>query len=278
MMNFDAYVQSSQSAYTEEERGGDGLLRAYWFNGDQKMGTRGVFFIPAERAAEHGVVPAGRWQRVNRRFSSGNEEQGFECPLLKLAVVHVRKADVVFDPSGMMQYIARPGRNEMRPSGWSLHVEVLAHVEGIDAPIVVSAKRVKASLALLDVLKTLAREVLDPIKRESRKPIPPYWFWAAVGGAVNDRNLPVYEKTKGAPVTPPTLFLPPGTARERGTAMWVGAEMAQRGEAAYVEYAEWARAPLGGQAESPPPSVNTPRPLGADEFNADDYVIPSSPF
>lgn len=274
---FAKWVDETTTAYTEEDRGGDGLMRIFWFNGDQKMGTRGVFFVSADRAAEHGVVPAGRWQRVTRRFSSGNEDTGFETPMLKMAIMHVRKADVTIDAEGAMQYIARPSRYEQRPANWSLHVEVLAHVEGIDPPVVLSAKRVKTSMALLELLNVLRREIIDPIKREARKPIPPYWFWAAIGGAVNERNLPVYEKTKGAPVTPPTLYLPPGTPRERGTAMFVGSAMAQKGEEAYAQYAEWARTPLGPITPPPPPTPNTPKPLG-DDFNADDFVIPANPF
>lgn len=267
MTSFDDYISKASTSYADAPQVGDGLMRVHWFNGDQRTRTRGAFFASSLRFGDHGITPGAPWREVSRAFNSGETEDGYEAHTVRISVLHVRKADIVFDADQQVRYIDRPPRGAPRPMGWSLHVEVLCMIEGlgIEQAVVWSSKRVKTSMAIMDVLASYKREITDPMRRETGRAFAPWWGWLTISGAVNDQKQPVYEKTKGAPVTPPTLLLPPGTARERAKRMWVGPEVAARGEELYKEFAEWATRPLGSAAPPAAPSHNTPQPIADDD-------------
>lgn len=274
MTDFEEYLATATTSYTEPTAGGDGLLRVHWFNGDQKLRTRGAFFVTTQRLADHGITPTEPWRAVTRTFSSGDTEDGYEAPMARLAVLHVRKSDIVYRSDGSIEYISRPARGAGNPPGWSLHIEILCVMQGLgtEMPVVWSSKRVKTSLAMVEILTTYRREILEPLRREQRKQMPPWWFWLSVAGEVNEQRQPVYVKTKGAPVTPPQLLLPNGLrdrslpVRDAAHKMWVGRETASAGERLFEEYRAWAAEPLRSLTEAQPaaPSHNAPQPIGDD--------------
>jgi hypothetical protein len=87
-----------------------------------------------------------------------------------------------------------------------------------------------------------------------------------VRGEIDTRKQPVYEKTKGSPVTPPKLILPDGDVVTMARALYVGKALLERGEALRAQYDEWLR-------ESPSTAAAAPvtSPVSEDDPYAEPF-------
>lgn len=241
------------TAYQDNAPQGDGLCRINWLNGDLGSRTPGAFFVTRRRIEAHGVTVEGSpWREIDRMFRSGSSESGYEARALKVAVLGVRQHDVTIDTDGVMTYIPRPPRGAPKPAGWSLYVEVLVMAQGLDTPVVWASKRIKTSMGLVSMLREYRTALLEPFRRERKNPGVPSWaFWLPVRGEVDARRQPVYEKTKGSPVTPPKLILPDGDVATMARALYVGRALLDRGEALRAQYDAWLRETPAAPAAAP---------------------------
>lgn len=254
-----ASLDTFATAYTDNAPQGDGLLRINWYNGDPKQRTPGAFFVPQKSLDALGVeAPSAPWKATTRTFSTGNSEDGYEAPALKLMAIGVRQQDCCIDAEGNITWLETRTDKTNRPSGWSVFVEMLCIAQGFQhGPVVWRSKRVKTSMAMVaSILPTYRREMLDEVKKAKRNPKIPAWaFWLPIRGAVDPKGAPVYEKTQGAPVTPPTLVLPQLAGEELWKALYVGGELLAYGEQVRGEYDAWLTT-RPGDARSAPVDVN----------------------
>ena len=255
------------TAYTDDIQQGDGLCRIHWLNGDPGLKTPGSFFVTRRRLEDYSIIVEGSpWRQVERTFRSGASEDGYEARALKLAVLGFRQSDVIINNDGVMTHVARPPRSAPKPPNWSLHVEVLVMAQGLDVPVVWASKRIKTSMAIITMLREYQNELLQPFRRSINNLNVPRWaFWLPVRGQVDARKVPVYEKTKGAPVTPPKLILPDGDMPTVARSLYVGREMLARGEALRAQYDAWLKETPAG---SPGDAAAVLSPVdGADPYN-----------
>lgn len=250
------------TAYTDNTPTGDGLLRINWYNGDPKQRTPGAFFVSSRKLEALGLeAPTAPWKETERTFSSGKSEQGYEAPALKLMAIGTRQQDcIVSGDDGSLTWLDGRTDKNSRPQGWSVYVELLCVAQGFShGPVVWSSKRVKTSMGILvGVLGTYRRELLDEVKKARKNPKIPAWaFWLPVRGAVDAKNTPIYEKTAGAVVTPPTLVLPAGEVGEVAKSLFVGGELLAYGEQVRGEWDAWLRTRPGDARVQAPAEVNT---------------------
>jgi len=268
MTTFDINdLASFSSAYSDNAPVGDGLARIHWHNGDPGAKTPGAFFLTKRNAENNSVTVHGSpWREITRQFRSGSSEDGYEARALKIAVLGVRQHDVTIDSDGVMTYVGRTPRGAARPAGWSLYVEILCMAQGLDQPVVWASKRIKTSMAMTTLLRAYRLELLEPIRQEKRNPNVPSWaFWLPIRGEVDAKRQPVYEKTKGAPVTPPKLILPDGDALTMARALYVGKQLLEVGEELRKEYDTWLNQTPADAAPATP-SHNTPQPIDDDNL------------
>lgn len=229
--------------YTDNAPSGDGLLRINWYNGDPKQRTPGAFFVPQKSLDALGLeAPGAPWKPVTRTFSTGNSEDGYEATALKLMAIGVRQQDCTIDTEGNITWLEGRTDKAHRPNGWSVFAELLCVVQGFQhGPVVWRSKRVKTSMGMLvGILGTYRRELLDEVKKARKNPKIPAWaFWLPVRAALDPKGAPVYEKTQGSPVTPPTLVLPDGDVMARATALFVGADLLTYGEELRGQFDTW---------------------------------------
>ena len=158
-------------------------------------------------------------------------------------------------------------RQRERADALARRVEVLVMAQGLDTPVVWSSKRIKTSMGLVSMLREYRTALLEPFRRERKNPGVPSWaFWLPVRGEVDARKQPVYEKTKGSPVTPPKLILPDGDVATMARALYVGKALLERGEALRAQYDAWLR-----ETPAAPAAAPTPTPVSEDDPYAEPF-------
>lgn len=259
------------TAYTDNTPQGDGLLRINWYNGDPKQRTPGAFFVSHKSLEAMGVeAPGAPWKEATRTFSTGTTDEGYEASALKFMAIGVRQQDVVLDGEGrVVEWLEGRTAKEARPDGWSVVVELLCIAQGFQhGPVVWRSKRVKTSMAMVaSILPTYRKELLDEVKKARKNPKIPAWaFWLPIRGAVDAKGAPVYEKTAGAMVTPPTLVLPAGDAVEVAKSLFVGGELLSYGEQMRGEWDTWLTTKPGDARAQ---AVEAPHNNGVQEMEPD---------
>lgn len=246
-------LSTFETGYTDSTPTGDGLLRINWYNGDPKLKTPGAFFVSQKRLDAAGIdAPDAPWQPVSRTFNDGSTDDGYGLAKARLQILGIRRQDCALDADGRItQWLNGLTRKEDRPFGWSIFVEVLLHTPGFPMPVVWSSKRVKTSMAIVaNIARDFKQHILEPARKHYNNPkIPGYAFWALIKGAVDAKGAPIYEKTQGAPVTPPTLIVPDKEGVELFKALFVGNDLLQWGEEQRGIYDDWLRT-LPGDART----------------------------
>lgn len=240
----DDILKTFRSQYDDNTPIGDGLLRVNWYNGDPKQKTPGQFFVSRKRLEAAGVEPPSTpWVEAERTFSNGATEEGYALSQARIQFIGIRRQDCVLDVDGrIVQWLPPFTPRGARPEGWSIYVEALICTPGFDVPLVWASKRVKTSMGILVALRDLRNLVVEPARRHyNNRSIPVYAFWALVRGDVDARGAPVYERTSGAPVTPPKLVTLDAQPPELFRKLFVGRDLLERAEALRVEYDEWLR-------------------------------------
>lgn len=260
------------TAYTEQQQGGDGLLRINWYNGEPKMKTPGMFFVESAKLEAMGLeAPGAPWKPETRTFEDGTSKDGYAAPALKLMAIGARQQDIIIGDDNSLTWLDGRTEKGKRPERWSVFVELLCVAQGFQhGPVVWSSRRIKSSMGILiGVLGTYRKELLDEVKKARRNPKIPAWaFWLPVRGAVDAKGAPIYEQTKGKPVTPPTLVLPHADPMENAKALFVGGEMLAYGEQVRGEWDAWLSTRPGDARQAAAPVDN-----GVQEMEPD-HALP----
>jgi hypothetical protein len=110
-------------------------------------------------------------------------------------------------------------KGDAAPEHQSMHVEVLAYVKGFEAwgdPVVWTSATIKTSFAIIaqdGLLKAIDTSMVKPASAAAKQTLDRYCFWATIACKRTPKGDVDYTPTKGQPVTPPTLVLPPEKER-----------------------------------------------------------------
>jgi hypothetical protein len=258
----------------EEQSGGtsDGYARIYWMNGTPRDKTPGRFWAFPDWLVDAGVSFGAPWKQADHTFSDGNSKPIVAASALHVAPICWRQQNFLKDDSGgVASWLPLGKRGKFGPDE-GVCLEMLCLVEGLSEPVVLSAKSIKTAMAWLATILPEYRKLRDAVKQSrGGKAVPPWWFWLAIRSAIDPQTKqPIYEKTIGTMVTPPTWVLPGDLAsRETWKAMYVGNDMADIGEAAYAAARDWARQAIGdsrqpAETAAAPAGRNVPQPIEDD--------------
>jgi hypothetical protein len=266
-----------QTSYEEQSTSsGDGITRMYWMNGEPRDKTPGRFWMDQERVANAGITeaPTG-WKAINHTFRRGESADLYVAAGLRIAPIVWRQQNYYKDGSGGVEGWIADRKFGKLASNEGIAAEILCLVQGIDQPMVLRLNSTKASMAWMATILPAYKKMRDAV-RKSRNgaPVPPWWFWLAVRSAVkaeeDGKATPVYEKVNGSVVTPPIWVAPEDTAdREAWKALYVGNDLANQGEAIYLETGrEWATKRIGDgySAQPEPEGRNVPQPVSESDI------------
>lgn len=261
----------TDSVYQEPSNGSnDGYARLYWMNGEPRLQTPGRFWTFPERMDEASIQLESPWKSIEHTFSDGAQKTLLASPALHLAPICWRQQNFLKDASGNVDSWLPAGKRGKFAPGEGVYFEMLTFVEGSTEAMVFSAKGTKTAMAWLASILPDYRKMRDGVRQiRGGKPVPPWWFWLAIRGALDAQKKPVYEKTLGnSYVTAPTWVHDDLSSRDTWKAMYVGNELAARGELLYQEAALWASSPISDShqvvQQETPSGRNTPRPLEDD--------------
>lgn len=265
------------SKYQEQSTtASDGYTRIYWMNGEPRDGTPGRFWANPDQLVEAGISFEKPWKVVNHTFSDGNKKDIAVATALHIAPICWRQQTYTRDATGQITgWVTERTRGKMQP-GQSVFFEMLCLVEGLNSPVVLSAKAIKTSMAWLADILPAYRKMRDEIKKSRNgRSVPPWWFWLAIRSELGPDKKPVYDKTpQGKAITPPRWIVPGDiTQRDTWAAMYVGNEWADIGEEWYDNGgADWATCLISDTyAGATPEATEAGRnvPVAIDDTNND---------
>lgn len=264
-----------QTSYEEQSTStGDGLTRMYWMNGEPRDRTPGRFWMDQERVANAGITAAPEgWQATPHTFKRGESADLYVASALWIAPIVWRQQNYYKDASGGVESWIPDRKFGKLAQNEGIAAEVLCLVQGIDQPMVLRLNSTKASMAWVANILPDYKKMRDAV-RKSREGavVPPWWFWLAVRSAMktekNGQTTPIYETVNGSVITPPIWVAPDDiTDRAAWKALYVGNDLANQGEAIYLETGkEWAAKRIGdGYAAQPESELkNAPQPVESD--------------
>jgi hypothetical protein len=201
---------------------GDGLLRIQWRNGEPKLDSPGRFFVPAENLGD--FVPGEPWVRCREVFNDGTRAEGYKAETLEMAVLCARS-----QPFHWSAPMGEAGRYKVWQAKWikgdnapeyqAMQVEVLAYVKGFEhwgSPVVWTSATIKTSFAIIaqdGLLKAIDTAMVKPASAAAKQTLDRYCFWATIACKRTPKGDVDYTPTKGQPVTPPILVVPPEKER-----------------------------------------------------------------
>lgn len=265
----------TETQYEEQNtRSGDGLLRFYWMNGDPRLKTGGRFWMNVDDVTSANIVLPNPWKVVNNTFKNGDSDDIYVSPALHIAPIVWRQQNFIKNASGGVESwieekkFGKLGQNE------GIAFEMLCLVQGIEQPVVMSLRSTKASMAFAANILPDYKKMRDEVKKSrGAQVVPPYWFWLAVRAAIKPDKSPVYETVNGSIITPLVWVAPENhlTDRTAWKSMYVGSELANRGEFIYLDIGKaWAAKRIGEGYSAQPEAVepagrNVPQAYAEDE-------------
>ncbi len=262
MTNFEELSSFDYQTYNDAE--GDGLPRVWWHNGDKKTKTPGDFYTRAEYWVGE---PPGPWAPVDRF----DDEAGFAAPLLKVLPITYR--------SQAFRRIEQGGkvRREYIPQwepGASLHTEILCLVEGLEGPVVWSAKGMTgaAITGKSGIFVTARKLLIGEAERRLKKKVPMHAFWLPVGVRQKDGKTDYVTLDQGSVITPPALRLPALEGSPLLNALYAGRETIEYAGELRAEYETWRQEK---RVNEPEPESAAPAPAGR---NVPQPIDPNDPF
>jgi hypothetical protein len=207
-----------------------GPSRIGWRNGDRKARTPGKFYTSAN---QYTTEPTDPWQSSDMY----TDEEGYETSLLRVAIIGVRA-----------QWFRMDGDTRIWLQGYEQgarkFTEILCFAEGIDEPVVWSAKGL-TGMAITNkggIIPTYSNGLLREAKRlAGRKDLPLWSFWLPIATKIDNRGQVVYESTGygNNVVTPPALHLPHDDHATNIEVLYVGNELVKWGDELRAEYGTW---------------------------------------
>jgi hypothetical protein len=263
---------------TGHEEQGDGLPRIWWHNGQSERSREpGSFYVKADSLHE---LPGEPWRAVER-FEG---EDGFAADALNIIFIGYRSQPFLETKEGDRR--VRTWLTKWQP-GARILTEMLALVDGIDEPVVLSVKGMTGS-AFTKVAKSAdglptgiipryQATVLRAASRAAGKPLDLWLCSIPVSSEVDSKGRVVYRDTgHGSKVTPPAAMwdvtddpLAIAKARYVGKDVYVYCTELRKG------YDEWLHqrrateaAPAGHNrraTEAAPAGHNVPVDVGEDD-------------
>jgi len=211
---------------------------AQWLNGQQALkALGGVQFsggvvLPEKYLTEGSSLPG--WTKERITFRSGKEEAALTAQNVSIAPIRTR-----------FRWFARQGNETayyprhafVMGANMRGHVQVLAAVQGVSDPIVITFKG-KASQSFESLLKDFGAKVVQPANRQAPKgkALPRYAFWMPVVPGPHTKAGSVGHDSV---VTLPTLGLPGEITQEFLKSLYVGRDSLIRFQEWYQEAGAW---------------------------------------
>lgn len=208
----------------------------WWLHGAKAGATKvpGVFYA---KATEFADAPPAPWA-ADARF---DDETGYSTPMLRLAIIGWRQQWFLQDkndPKAMPRYI--PDYQQ----GASKHVEILAMLDGLEDPFIVSVKGAHKTKPMLDIIRTYENGLLKQASRIAKRALPRWTFYLPIKNKLNNKGETDYieaqdgdGKSYGSVVTPPALYLPDDAMES----CFVGEAVLRRGADIHTQYTTWFR-------------------------------------
>lgn len=206
----------------------------WWLHGAKAGQTKapGVWYA---KATEFADIPGTPWEMDNRF----EDEQGYSTPHLRMAIIGWRQQWFTQDknnPKSLPRYIA--GYQE----GASKHVEVLAMLDGMEEPFIISVKGFHKTKAVLDAIREYENGLLKQASRIAKRALPRWTFYLPFKNRLNNKGETDYieaadgeGKKYGSVVTPPAVYLPENAMEE----CFVGEAVLRRGADIHAQYRDW---------------------------------------
>ena len=210
-----------------------------WLHGVKAAKTPGVFYA---KDTEFGDAPRAPWVQDDRFNEGERPEMGYSASALKLAIIGARSQWYLEEKNdkgySRRRWLA-PGAYQ---DGARKQVEWLCFVEGVDAPMILSASKLSKSRPIIEALAAYRKGVLRQASLKLRRTLPLWSFWLPLAGEIAPDGRPVYTEVKGADgsasyVTYPKLSMP-GDAID---SLFVGRELFAYGAELHRQYADWLR-------------------------------------
>ena len=204
--------------------------RLYWFNGDKRSKTPGVFHI---KHTELGEPPAQPW-KVSDRFDG---EVGYQTKSLDICVIGLKTQPFISERDGTREVGKRWLTKWVK--GAQLYTEVLALVEGIDGAVTWNSKGLTGK-AFSSILRIYQTALLRQAESIAGQKLPLWSFWLPIGSAVDDDGKTIFADTGfGSYTTPPALHLPDMPINELVERLFVGADYYAECDRIRKENASW---------------------------------------
>lgn len=251
---------------TRNDADGDGLPRIWWHNGDKKTKTPGDFYTRAEYWV--GELPEP-WRPADRF----DNEAGFSAGVLKILPITYRSQAFLRTEQGGK--VRREYLPKWQP-GASLHTEILCLAEGVEGPVVWSAKGMTgaAITGRKGGIFAQARQLLiGPAEKALKKKVPMHAFWLPIGVKLKDGKTDYVMLEQGSVITPPALRLPALEGRDLLNALYTGKALIEEAGALREQYEDWRRELRANQdADAAPVAAgrNAPQEYDPGEFGAPD--------
>lgn len=204
--------------------------RIYWFNGDKRSKTPGIFHI---KHTELGEVPGSPW-KLSNRFDN---EVGYETKMLDICIIAVKTTPFISERDGAKEV----GKTWLKKwtKGAQLYTEVLCFVEGIHGVVTWNCKGLTGK-AFGSLLRTYQTTLLKQAESKAGQRLPLWSFWLPIASAVDDNGKIIYADTGfGSYTTPPALYLPDMPLDDMIERLFVGADYYAEGDSLRKIYDAW---------------------------------------
>lgn len=206
-----------------------------WLHGVKAAKTPGVFYA---KDTEFGAPPAAPWVPDDRFNEGERPEMGYSAAALRLAIIGARSQWFVEHKTD--QGYTRREWIRGYQEGAKKQVEWMCFVEGVDAPMILTASKISKSRPIIEALAQYRRGVLRQASLKLRRNMPLWSFWLPLAGATQPDGKPVYTEVTGKDgsssfVTYPKVALPADAI----DTLFVGVDLLTYGAELSRQYADW---------------------------------------
>ena len=275
-MGFLDTIKAQQAELSNAEVAAD-VPRISFYHGVKQAGSAGFFFIKASGISEQ---PGAPWQSVTNAY----DEPGFAAETIRIAPIATHELWITEGADG------KAVQHPQYVDGAKSNYRILAFVEGISQPCIVSASGKFKGGALKQIVQSHARGLIRAAQDATGGNIPLHTFWLPIGTRRGATGKPEYVPSQpgdkqGAMVTPPVAVYPAGTPDELMESLFVGDALLLRGEsekralraALLPRPAELAAAPSMPALPMRAAGRNVPQPLTEAEMDTAVTVVMAAP-
>lgn len=268
--------------YQDDDRGGDGLTRIQWRQGDVKAQTPGYFFLAKENVPE-GFAPAGdAWKPTVEYFEmTRTRADGWKAEALPMCIICARAQPYL---RGDTKTWLEKWPKGAAPNTVGQHADVLLVAGGLEdlGPICWSTNSSTVAFAIITgadpkrtpkggILHRLREEILKPMGKAMKPPkdlAKQYWLvWLTIASQRDAKGNVVFTPTAGKDVTLPVPLIPDVVDLDWLRGAYSGRSMAVYGEEQRFTYDTWRNTRMTN--DTPVAAAghrNIPQPMDVDEL------------